>query len=223
MKKFLSLIMLFFVLAATIMNAQSVGINADGSTPEASAMLDVKSTEKGFLPPRMTTAQRDAISSPATGLMVFNTTTNALNIYIGSAWMVLATSQEQQTELLGQAAGNTPFGVNFYYKTQYAATHTGTISTVSAGFETAGTFQLIIMNSAGNALRYGNTVSVTQPGQQTLTFSPVTINAGEYLGYYYSGTNRGNNIAGNTWYGSSLPPSVNTTVYQLNIQATINY
>ncbi len=67
-----------------ITDTGSVGI---GSTiPAASSLLDMASTTKGFLAPRMTTAQRDAIASPATGLQVYNTTTNALNIYNGTAW-----------------------------------------------------------------------------------------------------------------------------------------
>ena len=51
-----------------------------------SAALEINSTSKGFLPPRMTTAQRDAISSPAQGLVIYNTTTNRLNGYNGSNW-----------------------------------------------------------------------------------------------------------------------------------------
>ena len=54
--------------------------------PNTSAKLDVESTTQGFLPPRMTTVQRDAIASPATGLVIFNTTTNCLNFFIGSGW-----------------------------------------------------------------------------------------------------------------------------------------
>ena len=58
-----------------------------GTTSVASsAVLDAVSTTKGFLPPRMTTTQRDAISSPATGLTIYNTTTNALNVYNGTSW-----------------------------------------------------------------------------------------------------------------------------------------
>ena len=45
--------------------AQNVGISSDGSTPDNSAMLDIKSTSSGLLIPRMTLAQRNAISSPA--------------------------------------------------------------------------------------------------------------------------------------------------------------
>jgi hypothetical protein len=53
-----------------------VGINTDGSSPNPSAMLDVKSTDKGFLLPRMTTTQRDNISNPEPGLLIFNTSLN---------------------------------------------------------------------------------------------------------------------------------------------------
>ena len=64
--------------------AGNVGIGT--TSPTASALLDITSTTKGLLPPRMTTAQRDAIASPATGLQVYNTTTSALNVFNGTAW-----------------------------------------------------------------------------------------------------------------------------------------
>ena len=66
----------FFLLAVFFtagVNAQSVAINTDGSTANASALLDLKSTSQGLLPPRMTQAQRNAISTPAAGLMVYCT------------------------------------------------------------------------------------------------------------------------------------------------------
>ena len=55
------------------MFAQSVGINNDGSSPAGSAMLDVSSTNKGLLAPRMTAVQKAAIASPATGLLIYQT------------------------------------------------------------------------------------------------------------------------------------------------------
>lgn len=62
----------------------SVGIGTN--TPNATALLDLTSTTQGFLPPRMTTTQRNAIASPAAGLVVFNTSTNKINFYNGTAW-----------------------------------------------------------------------------------------------------------------------------------------
>lgn len=86
MKKLLVLLAIFTSIVAT---AQSVGINTDGSTANTSAILDVKSTTKGFLPPRMTTTQRDAITSLATGLTLFCTDcgdNGELQVYVTSAW-----------------------------------------------------------------------------------------------------------------------------------------
>ncbi|MFC1747731.1 hypothetical protein ACFL2V_02880 [Pseudomonadota bacterium] len=60
------------------------------ATPDDSAILDLASTTKGFLSPRMSTAQRDAIAAPATGLSLYNTTSNLLNVYNGSAWIDVA-------------------------------------------------------------------------------------------------------------------------------------
>jgi uncharacterized protein (TIGR02145 family) len=55
-----------------------------GETPDPSAVLDVQSTSQGMLLPRMTGAQRDAVSNPATGLTIFNTTTNCLETNLGT-------------------------------------------------------------------------------------------------------------------------------------------
>ena len=63
-----------------------VAVNTDGSSADSSAILDLKSTSRGFLAPRMTEEQRDAISSPAEGLIIFNTTTNGLNFYAAGYW-----------------------------------------------------------------------------------------------------------------------------------------
>jgi hypothetical protein len=53
----------------------------------ATSILELSSTTQGFLPPRMTTTQRDAIASPATGLVIYNTTTLAANVYNGTSWV----------------------------------------------------------------------------------------------------------------------------------------
>jgi hypothetical protein len=62
-----------------------VGISTDNTNPDPSAMLDIKSSNKGMLIPRMLTSQRTAISSPATGLLVFDTNTGSFWFYDGAA------------------------------------------------------------------------------------------------------------------------------------------
>jgi hypothetical protein len=59
------------------------------TTDVSSAILQLSSTTKGFLPPRMTNAQMVAISSPATGLVVYDTTNNKLNVYDGTNWVAV--------------------------------------------------------------------------------------------------------------------------------------
>ncbi len=76
---------LIFTTAGTV-KAQ-VSINNDGSSPHASAMLEVKSTSRGFLPPRMTTAQRVALGGIATaGLVVYDTDLKKLYFHNGITW-----------------------------------------------------------------------------------------------------------------------------------------
>ncbi|MEO5681822.1 MAG: tail fiber domain-containing protein [Chitinophagaceae bacterium] len=86
MKRFL-LIAKLLLAGATVTLAQSVGINTTGNQPNASSILDVSSTSKGLLIPRMTAAQRIAIASPAKGLLVFqDDAVSSFFYYDGSAW-----------------------------------------------------------------------------------------------------------------------------------------
>jgi hypothetical protein len=64
-----------------------VGIGT--ASPNAAALLDVTSTTRGFLPPRMTTAERDGIGSPPNGLMLYNSSTNKLQVRAAGAWVDL--------------------------------------------------------------------------------------------------------------------------------------
>jgi uncharacterized protein (TIGR02145 family) len=57
-----------------------------------SAVLEVSSTTQGFLPPRMSTSQRDGISIPTTGMVIFNTTTNGLEVKSSNGWVLLTPS-----------------------------------------------------------------------------------------------------------------------------------
>lgn len=69
----------------------ALGVNTTGANA-ASAVLEIDSTTKGFLPPRMSTTQRNAISSPAEGLVIYNLTTHKLDVYNGTAWVEVTAS-----------------------------------------------------------------------------------------------------------------------------------
>lgn len=89
MKKF---IVLFYVnvIAAGMAFAQGTAINSTGAPADSSAGLDVDFSNKGFLMPRLTTSQRNSIPSPATGLMIFNSTTNCFEAFVNGAWNIVS-------------------------------------------------------------------------------------------------------------------------------------
>jgi uncharacterized protein (TIGR02145 family) len=82
-----SLLIIFFVANLSISFAQNVGIGT--TNPDASAKLEVKSNNSGFLPPRMTYAERNAIVNPATGLIVYCTdcANGEMQFYNGTDWV----------------------------------------------------------------------------------------------------------------------------------------
>ena len=86
----------FLILFPGIGNAQN-GLGTPN--PDLSSILDLVSTSKGLLPPRMTTQQRDLIVNPATGLIIFNTTTNVLEHNSGTAVLVKWDSIVETTKI----------------------------------------------------------------------------------------------------------------------------
>ncbi|MCC6599449.1 MAG: fibronectin type III domain-containing protein [Crocinitomicaceae bacterium] len=106
---------------------QGVGINPSGADPDQSAMIDVSSTSKGALMPRMTTAQRNAIATPAEGLQIFNTTTKCFEFFANGLWQMMAcacsSAPAAPTATAGTDAGTTQItanwnmvvGASFYY------------------------------------------------------------------------------------------------------------
>ena len=151
---------LFSLLLVSVISFAQVGIGT--TAPNSSAALDVTSTTKGLLPPRMTTVQRDAIVSPTTGLQVYNTTTNTNDYYNGSNWV--------STLINGGGALGTPASATLTYATGLPLSTgvTGTLpianggtgqTTASATFNTLSpvttTGDLIIGNGANSATRLG--------------------------------------------------------------------
>lgn len=99
---------ILFVTLCLFGFSQNVAINATGAAPNVSAMLDIASTTSGLLVPRMTTAQRTAIAAPATGLIVYDTTTGGFWYFDGVIWVQLLNTNTGWA-LVGNALVGTEF------------------------------------------------------------------------------------------------------------------
>lgn len=159
-----------------------VGIGT--ATPAASAILDLTSTSKGILIPRMTAAQKNAIASPSTGLLLFQTDAPAgFYYYNGSAWLNIAN--------LGTSNRYIPYSSNFaFYTTGQSLTSAASGNNIDltgsdleiivpSGFssnrivlnwDTWG--DLSTTNTAHGSLRY----AISQSGAATYTFYSVAMN-----------------------------------------------
>lgn len=90
----------------TIKPGGAIGIGTN--VPNASAILDISTTTAGLLPPRLTAAQKNAISGPAAGLMVYDSTVNKLNVFNGTSWKNVGA-----TEINGEVTNGTTGSVLF--------------------------------------------------------------------------------------------------------------
>jgi len=149
------LVFLLSLFSISFIFSQNVGINIDGSTPDASSMLEIKSTNKGLLIPRVTlTGTNDVatISSPATSLLIYNTTTVSdvtpgFYFWNGSAWTKLSGS----ATLTGwSTTGNagTSVGTNFLGTTDNNGIDIRTNNVIKARFTTKG--QLEFLNTGSS-------------------------------------------------------------------------
>ncbi|MDP1621128.1 MAG: hypothetical protein Q8M08_02195 [Bacteroidales bacterium] len=104
------LLILLSIVHSGIVTGQ-VAINNDGSPADNSAMLDIKSNGRGMLVPRMTTAQRNSIPTPAPGLLVYDNTTASFWYFNSIAWLELTGSVNMGWSLSGNSG--TIAGTNF--------------------------------------------------------------------------------------------------------------
>lgn len=102
MKKILHSVL---ILLISIKTFSQIGIKSDGSAPLSSAQLEVQSTNKAFYPPRMTTAQKNAIPSPQSGAVVYDTDLKILNYFDGSQWLSTGANNNTKRNIYNGAQG----------------------------------------------------------------------------------------------------------------------
>ena len=103
-------ILLLFLIAIMNTGIAQVAINTSGTAPDASAMLDIKSTTSGLLIPRMSATDRDNITTPATGLLIYVTDDNNFYYFDGANWINLSTQPDEDWKVDGNDMYSIPTG-----------------------------------------------------------------------------------------------------------------
>ncbi len=179
-----------------------VGINQTGNPPHPAAMLDVESNSKGFLPPRLTTGQRDSIQNPAFGLTVFNTDLNCMQYYRPSGWysmcpkppLVLTALVNSVTGVTAQSGGTVTDDGGTLVTARGVCWDTAAGPTLSDSFSVDGVGMGVFTSTLGSLQNgttyfvrayatnsegtgYGNELSFTTPNPPTVS-TDTAINIG---------------------------------------------
>ncbi|MCC6600364.1 MAG: fibrobacter succinogenes major paralogous domain-containing protein [Crocinitomicaceae bacterium] len=214
-----------FVLFATPLLSQGVKISTGGGVPDASSALEIESTTQGFLPPRMSTSERDAMVSPAEGLRIYNTTTKCENFFNGTSWREVCGGCIPQPD--AALAGTDQLDINGTTATMAANTPSGGSGSWSIISGSGGSFSLtsdpaaVFTGVGGNSytLRWtittvcGSTqddVSISFVAPFTCGFSTVSDADGNSYNTI--------DINGQCWFQSNL----RTTKYRDNSTININ-
>jgi len=138
-----------------------VAINTTGATADPSAILDVNSTNQGILIPRFTTTQRNLLPSPATGLLIYNTSTNLFNYYNGGEWYEIGVTFVTGTTGTVHPGGGVSINVTNTSPDSSAIldvndTSRGILVPRLTGTITSPAIGLIIYNTSTNSFNYYN-------------------------------------------------------------------
>jgi len=156
---------LFFLLSWLFfmpLAAQGVLISPSGGQPDSSAILELADTARGFLLPRMSTAQRNSIPSPAVGLQVYNSSTQCLEVFMSSGWRTVSCNCQTFPNAsfafspaspgFGQNVGFTPAqsGLQYQWVFNSGSPASSTSSSPSVAWSGAGTYAVVLQVTDGN-------------------------------------------------------------------------
>jgi hypothetical protein len=220
------LVMLLVLAAVAEVQAQSK-VGSNPTTLDASAAFEIESTNKGFLPPRMTTTQRNAISSPATGLVIFNTTTGTLQTNTGTpaaaVWSTInapvAAYSSGDTIGLYQTNAFTGTGNNsnfFGYLAGNGTTNNNSnyLGRLAGGSATGANFSNFFGNGAGlNAPFAQRSNFLGEFAGSSADSAELSNFIGMYAGQGASKSQRSNMIGGYAGQGASRAPYCNIIGY----------
>ena len=193
--KFENLVLLVFFVFSTVNVFTQVGIGT--TNPDASSGLDIDYSDKGFLPPRMTTAQRNAIENPADGLIIFNTTNGLLNYYNGDSWYELGGIISPSGTISGLDCANVLME-----------------GTLTQGVTVTGVSVSVPYTGGNGQYHPGQTVSSTGVTGLTATLNPGVFNNG-------NGGTLNYNISGFTYYSGIAEFALNIGSQTCNLQISV--
>lgn len=196
---------LFFIAYLGLLPAQ--GIHLGSNTPaNASSVVEISSTTAGFLLPRMTTAQRNAIQNPAIALQIYNTSTNCLEMYYsGGGWRSIHCDCQAfpnaifsvPNGYINQGANFTaPPNMTYSWTFQSGSPSTSVVQSPQVSWSNAGTYavSLTLTDSAGCSSAHTDSITVINcapaTGGSISTSGPWTIHTFSSNGMFNPGCGR---------------------------------
>ncbi len=205
-KYILAVIVICFVMP---LKAQIV-INQDGSLPDSSAMLELKSDTLGFLPPRMTEAQKESIVNAKPGMIIYNTTLKSLDILTYDK----STATNRWSSFTENGIINHQGTFQIIYGDTMVDYFKDVIQTSDGGYLAVGTFEKSDNFYLGNTFHYLLAVKLNGDGTLDTTFNKANGDYGNFANCFYNESDYQNSLGKNAYkqtFGESVCETHNHT------------